>query len=117
MTLKQLNKEIQKEYDLLVQEGLDWSIEHDENEHVYFINNAYKFAHYNEIQSYFENMDEEEYKEDWEELVNECKHTDMILQGVYDYWLDFSHPERFNFFCYEDLIQILKDWFKFYGRI
>jgi len=110
MTLEELNKQIEQEYEKLIKKGLDWSVEHDENEHVYFVNNAYEYAHYNEIQAYFDNMDDEEYNEDWKELIDECKCTDKILEGVYNDWLDYSHPERYNFFCYEDLKGIIKYW-------
>lgn len=115
MTLEQFKEKLNTEYDMLVQRGLDWSIEHDENEHVYFLNHAYEYAHYNEILAYFEDMEEDDWDENWRELVNKCIHTDRVLRGVYEFWLDFSHPERFNFFCYEDLISIIKDWFKIYG--
>lgn len=116
MTLKELKKHLEKEYDSLVQEGMDWSVEHDENESVYFITHAYEFAHYNEIKNFFEEMEEEDFENDWKETVSECKRTDRIIQGIYRYWLDFAHPERFNFFCYEDLIDIIKDWFRIYGN-
>ena len=117
MTLDELIECLQKEYDILIQRGLDWSVEHDENEHVYFLNHAYEYAHYNEILDFFENMDDHEFDEYWKEIVDGCKHTDTILRGIYEMWLDYSHPERYNFFCYEDLTGIIKDWFEVYGRI
>ena len=114
MTLEELQAKIALEYEELIKVGLEWSVEHDENEHVYFVDKAYEFAHYNEIKYFFDNMDEEDYLENWQELV-EGKEGEDILQGIYNYWLDFSHPERYNFFCYEDLIPIIKDWFENYG--
>lgn len=111
MTLQELQNKLQKEYDELIQVGLDWSIEHDENEHVYFVDKAYEFAHYNEIKYFFDNMEEKEYKEDWEELIENRKGED-ILQGIYNNWLDYAHPERYNFFAPEDLVGIIKDYLK-----
>ena len=110
MTLEQLNKRLEKEMDEIIQEGLDWSVEHDENEHVYFVNHAYEIAHYNEIQAYFEDMEETDFNNDWKELFDGLDPDIEIMKSIYRSWLDYSHPEYYNFFTYEGLIDIIKNW-------
>ena len=72
------------------------------------INNAYAIAHYNEIVDVFDGLDE--YSCLWdEELFDKILNTkENILIKVWDSWLNYSHPERYNFFCYEDLIDIIE---------
>lgn len=111
MTLQKLQEKLNLEFNKLVEEGMKWSVEHDENESVYFINNAYAFAHYNEVQAFFDNMEEEDYNNDWKRLIESNKNKD-ILRGVYEDWLDYNHPERYNFFCLEDLTSIIINYLR-----
>ena len=111
MTLQKLQAKLDLEFNELVDEGLKWSIEHDENESVYFIDHAYAFAHYNEVKAFFDNMEEEDYVNDWQGLI-EMKENEDILKGVYGDWLDYCHPERYNFFCYEDLTSIIRNYLR-----
>lgn len=75
------------------------------------INNAYEIAHINEVYDLMETI------ENWEEsdspfeiedieiiLMNE----DNLLTMVFNSWLNYNHPERYNFFTYEDLIDIVR---------
>lgn len=112
MTLKELNERLEQEYDALIEIGMEWSKEHDENESVYFIAHAYEFAHYNEIYYYFQDLEEEDYNNDWKELFDGIPDNLGIIRGVYLSWLNYNHPEYYNFFTYEDLISIIKYWLK-----
>ena len=111
MTLQELQAKLDLEFNELVEEGMKWSIEQDENESVYFINHAYEFAHYNEIKAFFDDMEEEDYANEWQDLI-ETKEGEDILKGVYKDWLDYRHPEGYNFFCYEDLISIIRNYLR-----
>ena len=76
------------------------------------IMHAYELAHYNEIADLFDNLDEDN---DWfsdiviEGLIN---YQGNILVRIYRSWLNYTHPERYNFFCFEDLIDIVRYEFK-----
>ena len=108
MTLKKLNARLEKEYDELIQEGLDWSIENDENEHVYFINHANEFALYKEVKKFFVDMDEEDYERLLKKRIEQIKPSTKILRGIYNSWFDYEYP--YNFFDMEDLWTIVRDW-------
>lgn len=110
MTLKKLNKRLNKEYDELVAQGMQYAQEHDEPEFEYFLKHAYEFAHYNEIIDFFENMEEEDYDDNYNELFDNISPTIRILYGIYQDWLDYAHPEIYNFFAYEDLSGIIQSW-------
>ena len=104
MTLKELNKKLEKDYEELVERG--------NKDYKFFLDNAYAYAHYNEILYYFADMEEEDYKERWEELISKCDLSGNILESIYDQWLDYNHPEYYNFFCYEGLVEIIEYFFK-----
>ena len=110
MTLEELITKLEENHHELVEEGNE-SCE-------YFVNHAYEYAHYNEVLDFFEQMDEEDYKERWEEQVSACEfeEDDNILFMIYNQWLDYNHPEYHNFFCYEGLIEILEYFFKAHRR-
>ena len=105
MTLEQLNKKLQHDYDKLVAEG-------NEN-YQYFLTHAYKYAHYNEVVDFFDQMDEEDYKDNWENKVSRCgfNENDNILDMIYNQWLNYNHPEYYNFFWYDSLYEILEYFF------
>ena len=104
MTLKQLNEKLQKDFEELEKEG--------NGDYHYFINHAYRFAHYNEIQDFFADMEEENYEEHWKDLVSECDLSGNTLDRIYTQWLNYNHPEYYNFFTYEGLVEILEYFFK-----
>ena len=110
MTLEELNAKLDLEYEDLVVQGLKWSIEHDENEHVYFLEHAYEFAHYQEVKYFFENMTEEEYNENWKDLI-EANEGINLLQGIFQDWLNYE-TEWLNFFNPQDLETIIRSYLK-----
>lgn len=74
------------------------------------VRNAYQLACYNEINDlicdsdlFFDSMMDDDWLEEFEmpEKVN-------MVEAVYDDWLDYSNPERYNFFNWEDLIDICR---------
>lgn len=105
MTLKELQEKIRRDYEELVNKG--------NKDYQYFLQHAYAFAHYNEIDDFFDNLEEENWKEDWKEVIGEIKEGVNIIEGIYNSWLNYNHPEYYNFFTYEDLIDIMKYYFKY----
>ena len=104
MTLKQFNKKLEKDFESLENEG--------HKDYHYFITHAYRFAHYNEIQDFFYQMDEEEYDEVWKDKVSKSDLSGNTLERIYNQWLNYNHPEYYNFFCYEGLTDILEYFFQ-----
>jgi len=102
MTLKDFVALLNKNYEELVAKGKE--------DYHFFLKNAYEYAHYNEVVDYFENLDEEDWKNDWEELVGEREGN--VLTAIWNTWLNYNHPEYYNFFCYEGLVDILKYYFE-----
>lgn len=101
LTLEQFQERLHQEYDGLVALG--------NKNYEFFLNKAYEYAHYNEIMDYFENMDEEDWKNDWQKLVG--KRKENVLSGIWNCWLCYNHPEYYNFFTYEGLCDIMKYYF------
>ena len=79
---------------------------------VEIINDAYRLAHYNEIVDFFDNVDEEYPPFDEMIFDNMLNYDGNIIEKIWKDWLDYSHPERYNFFCYEDLCDIIVWSFK-----
>ena len=76
------------------------------------IDNAYAIAHYNEIVDMFDGIDEDSGLWD-EELFNAILNTKgNVILKVWNGWLNYNHPEYYNFFNYEDLIDIINDTIK-----
>ena len=74
------------------------------------IDNAYEFAHYNEIKSFFTDYDADEFFENDMDLLDKALTTNKnIIQHIWNCWLNYNHPERYNFFFYENLWDIIKD--------
>ena len=76
------------------------------------INNAYKIAHYNEIYEFIDTLFDDDYIYTAKKLK---KHITLLLKTnlniieiVWDSWLSYSHPERYNFFDWDDLFDIIK---------
>ena len=75
------------------------------------IMHAYELAHYNEIADMFENLEEDN---DWfDDIVigNIINYQGNVFVKIYQSWLDYRHPEYYNFFAIEDLIDIVKSEF------
>ena len=103
MTKEKLEKvleRIAKDYKPLIQEYLT-------KQPIDIINDAYRLAHYNEIADFFDSIDNEYPPFDEEIFDNILKYKGNVILKVWESWLDYSHPERFNFFCYEDLADII----------
>ena len=98
--LEQVRERIAKDYKPLVEEYL-------KKEKIEIINDAYRLAHYNEIVDFFDNVDYEYPPFDEEIFDRILNYEGNVILKVWESWLDYSHPERFNFFCYEDLTDII----------
>lgn len=100
---------IEKDYENAISNLLATKRE-NETERDFLIRNAYMVAHYNEIDSFFCDVDYDDFFDEEEELlekiINSNKNT---IEHIYQNWLDYCHPERYNFFCYECLWDIIKD--------
>ena len=76
------------------------------------INNAYKIAHYNEIYEFidtlFDDSDIDTAKKLEKHITLLLKTNLNIIEIVWDSWLSYSHPERYNFFDWDDLFDIIK---------
>lgn len=72
------------------------------------IRDAYRIAHANEIEDIFCNVDIDEPPFDDEEVDKMLNCNENIIQKVWDSWMSYSHPERYNFFAYEDLLDIIR---------
>ena len=74
------------------------------------INNAYKIAHYNEIYEFINTLfDSIYFIEKLEKHIALLLKTNLnIIEIVWDSWLSYNHPERYNFFDWDDLFDIVK---------
>lgn len=105
MKLKQFKDKIKKDYDELVALGNEnWQ---------YFLDNAYRFAHYNEIYDFVDNLDDDAWEDDgWAKTIGTIKGEVNIVEGIFKSWLNYNHPEYYNFFSYDDFYDIVKYYFK-----
>ena len=103
---------INKVIDKVHNEYLDYFDELKKLDKEEIINKAYEIAHYNEVDDFFCNIDTEYPPFDIFIFENMLKYDGRIIEKVWEGWLDYSHPERFNFFCYEDLTDIVLWEFK-----
>lgn len=97
--LEKVRERIAKDYKPLVEECL-------KQDKLDIIHDAYRLAHYNEIADFFDNIDYEYPPFDEEIFDNILNYEGNVIEKVWDSWLSYSHPERYNFFCYEDLVDI-----------
>lgn len=75
------------------------------------INNAYQIAHINEmydIMNIVEDWSEDESPFTVKDIEAILKNEDNLFSMVWNSWLGYNHPESFNFFNYEDLIDIIR---------
>lgn len=73
------------------------------------IDEAYKIAHYNEIVDIVDCFDEEYppfYKDEIKKIL---KTKENLILKIFRKWMNYRHHERYNFFVYEDLIDIMRD--------
>ena len=76
------------------------------------INDAYRIAHYNEVVDFFDCIDEEYPPFDEEIFDHILAYKENVILKIWKDWLDYSHPERYNFFNYESLCDIIMWSFK-----
>jgi hypothetical protein len=77
------------------------------------IENSYYLAHYNEVWNFIDSIDEDEDDccFDEEEIDKMISYDGDIMEKVWKTWLRYNHPERYNFFTYEDLVDIIRSAF------
>lgn len=101
MELNQLLSKLDAEYEKLV------SLNNGDPK--FFLNRAYEYAHYNEILDYFQNQEIDDFNEDWRDIIPD--NAENIISGIWNSWLNYNHPEYYNFFTYEGLCDIMRDYF------
>lgn len=102
--MNKLSNRINKEYEELMATFKMGGVEE-------CINNAYQIAHLNEVYdliSTIEDWEEEESPFDTEDIEIILMNEDNLLTMVFNSWLNYNHPERYNFFQFEDLLDIVK---------
>lgn len=71
------------------------------------INRAYELAHYNEvIDTICDNIDIEDPPFDTATCKKALSYKGNLIKHIYNNWLDYNHPEHYNFFEYDSLIDI-----------
>lgn len=99
--LEQIQARMEKDYKELIEEYL-------KKNKTDIINDAYRLAHFNEIVDFFDCIDEEYPPLEEEEIDKILDYQGNAIYNVFDSWLNYGHPERYNFFCYEDLVDIIR---------
>ena len=97
--LEKIQKRIDKDWSTFVQ---PFNLDKDDA-----IRDAYRIAHANEIEDFFYNIDEEYPPFDEFVFDNMLKYKGNIIEKIWEDWLRYIHPERYNFFNYEDLCDII----------
>jgi len=109
MDLRELNIRLDDEYQAIIKEGIKYANKHNQEPYLYFINHAYEMAHCNEIIDLFYYMEEADFESMFQKDLEKLSPSTNILHRILISWFNQDHPEQFNFFCYEDLIDIIKD--------
>lgn len=107
---KELQNRIQSDYEEYVKELI-------KNNPTDIINRAYEIAHYNEIVDVVCDVCDENDCPFDEEVIDkalECKRN--LLDIIYESWQGYNHPERYNFFCYEGIVEIIENAIITYGH-
>jgi hypothetical protein len=77
------------------------------------IEKSYEISHYGEVVDFLINLDLDEwYPFDEDFITLMLQHKGSIIKKIYDTWMDFCNPEKFNFFTPEGLSDII--WFTFH---
>ena len=79
------------------------------------VRNSYWTACYYEILDFFENLDKEDWDENWSEIIGEYPSL-TPLHDIMDSYQSFSHPEYYNLFCYEGLCDTIREHFRWYKK-
>lgn len=78
------------------------------------IQDAYRLAHYNEVADFFDYIEVDDYEDETDlpfsitAFENIAKFTGNAIKQIVDSFMDYSHPERYNFFEYECLLDIIE---------
>jgi len=100
--IKKLKAKIKKDYEELIKLDLE------ELSKMELINKAYELAHYNEVEDLFAYYEEDCEWFDKDEIKAIINYDENFIKKVWDTWLDYNRPERYNFFMIEDLIEIIR---------
>jgi hypothetical protein len=74
---------------------------------------SYKTSHYGEVADFFTCLDSDDwcpFDEDF--IARMLEYKGSIIKKIYDTWMDFCNPEKFNFFTPEGLSDII--WLTFH---
>lgn len=98
--LEQFKKRVEKDYNELINKfkGLEKST---------IINSAYEIACYNEIADLCDDEDTDYLMLDERTIDLMISFEGNTIQKIWVSWLNYRHPERYNFFTREDLIGII----------
>lgn len=110
---KKLQERIAKDYEKFCEALENERFNSGENATSFFMNRAYEIAHKNEITDVICDCCDPEYPPFEDDVCdNALKCEDNLLEVIYNSWMGYNHPERYNFFCYEDLIDVCKYTFE-----
>ena len=100
--LEKVKERVHQDYKLLIEEELKKDKQN-------IINGAYRIAHYNEIDDFFDNLYDEDETFDKEEYQKILNYKGNFVDKVWNDWLNYNHSEYYNFFAYEGLIDIISN--------
>ena len=103
--LERLQEKIEKNYKEFCEKML-------KKDKIDIINYAYMIACYNEVADCVDCFDYEYPPFDEFIFDNMLAFEGNIIDKIWRNWMDYGHPERYNFFNYEDLVDIIVDTFK-----
>ena len=76
---------------------------------------SYKTAHYDEVADFFACLDADDWCPFDEEFITlMLEYEGSILRKIYNAWMDFCNPEKFNFFTPDGLSDVI--WFAFHKK-
>ena len=102
MTLEELQKKLKEEANEELQKTLG-------NKDAYLLAYAKKFAFYNEVINFFDEMDENDFNEDWATDFESIK-NERILRRAFEFWWFVLGGEDYNPFANIGLTEILGNW-------
>lgn len=110
INLEKFNKRLSKEFKDILKKAKEQAKKQGVKLVDYIIEYSYMFACYHEVIDLFQYMDEEEYEEDFQQLVEGLKPL-LVLESIYNDYREHYDPENVNFFCYADLKNIIQHFF------
>jgi hypothetical protein len=77
------------------------------------IEKSYEISHYGEVVDFLVYLDPDEWCPfDQDFIARMLEYKGSIIKKIYDTWIDFCNPEKFNFFTPDGLTDII--WFTFH---